>query len=191
MTSNNRTPLTPDGISFTGSLAECAPLSGAEAAVLTMEADNQTLRRVAAVYGMLLLLIAALNYVPAIRDQDGAIFGIFAPDFFDNMLHLASVVWAFAASLSGARASRHFLTWFGLIYLLDGIMGLVTGSGYLGPGIFLYGFQDLDLHIRLAANSPHMLLGGIARFFGPRHGVPRIVFVLPTELVSASGHRNR
>ena len=62
----------------------------------------------------------------------------------------------------GARASRTFLLAFGTLYLADGLLGLITGSGYLDLGIANYGVQDLPLDFKIMANLPHLGLGGLA-----------------------------
>lgn len=120
------------------------------------------LRLIALGYAGVLLAVAALNYMPGLTDAEGRAFGVFALDLFDDLLHVASGLWALAAALIGQRAARQFLVWFGLIYFGDGFLGLLTGSGYLDAGIFLYGVQDYSLLFRLAANAPHLLLGGFA-----------------------------
>jgi hypothetical protein len=117
-------------------------------------------RSVALGYFVALTAVAALNYFPGIPRPDGAIFGIFALDVYDDALHLASALWALAAALISARAARLFLLLFGAAYLLDGLMGLTLGSGYLDLGILNYGIQDLPLRFRILANTPHIGLGG-------------------------------
>ncbi len=124
------------------------------------------LRWIAAAYFVVLLIVAGLNYVPGLTDEQGRAFGIFALDIYDDLLHLVSALWAGIAAFVSDRASRNFLRYFGLLYLADGLMGLATGSGYLDLGIINYGFQDLPLAFRLAANAPHIALGGFAAFAG-------------------------
>ena len=119
-------------------------------------------RLIAAGYFFALLGAAALNYVPGITDAEGRAFGIFALDIFDDALHLGSALWALAAALISARAARIFLLLFGALYLGDGLLGLATGSGYLDFGIFNYGIQDLPFGFKILANTPHILLGGVA-----------------------------
>jgi hypothetical protein len=120
------------------------------------------LRLIASMYFVVLLFAALLNYLPGIPVQDGKTFGIFALDIYDDGLHLASAIWAGLAAWFGARASRFFLLYFGLIYFGDGLLGLITGSGYLDLGIINYGIQDLPFGFKIMANLPHLGLGSIA-----------------------------
>jgi hypothetical protein len=124
------------------------------------------LQKISLGYAAVLFGAAALNYIPGLTDTEGRAFGIFALDLFDDGLHVASGLWALVAALLGGRASAHFLTWFGAIYLGDGLLGLLTGSGYLDAGILLHGFQDYDFLFKVAANAPHISLGGFALFGG-------------------------
>lgn len=120
------------------------------------------LQKISLGYAFVLFGAAALNYIPGLTDAEGRAFGVFALDLFDDGLHVASGLWALVAALMSNRAARHFLTWFGAIYLGDGLLGLLTGSGYLDAGIFLYGIQDYTVPFKIAANAPHILLGGCA-----------------------------
>lgn len=120
------------------------------------------LRLMAFLYFLVLLFAASLNYLPFIPVEGGKTFGIFALDIYDDGLHLASALWAGLAAWFGARASRYFLLYFGLIYFGDGLLGLITGSGYLDLGIINYGIQDLPFGFKIMANLPHLGLGGIA-----------------------------
>lgn len=122
------------------------------------------LQKICLGYAVALLGAASLNYIPGLTDAEGRAFGIFALDAFDDALHVASALWALTAGLLGVRASRHFLLWFGSLYLGDGLLGLLTGSGYLDAGIFIYGVQDYGLVFKILANTPHILLGGFAVF---------------------------
>ena len=125
-------------------------------------------RKLAFVYFVVLLFVAALNYIPGVTDGQGRTFGIFALDIYDDSLHLASGLWALGAALTSARAAKLFLTLFGALYLADGAMGLAVGSGYLDLGIFTWGVQDLPFGFKVLANLPHIGLGGIALAAGLR-----------------------
>ena len=125
-------------------------------------------RTVAFGYFIILTFVAALNYIPGVRDAQGLTFGIFALDIYDDALHAGSALWALVAALISARAARTYLLLFGAIYLGDGLLGLATGSGYLDLGIWNYGIQDLDFVFKIKANTPHVALGGFALLMGLR-----------------------
>lgn len=119
-------------------------------------------RKIAFAYAAILLVVAGLNYIPGLTDAEGRAFGIFALDIYDDLLHLASALWAGTAAMVSSRAARSFLTYFGILYLADGLLGLATGSGYLDLGIINYGIQDLPFGFKILANLPHISLGGMA-----------------------------
>mgnify|MGYP000394657068 CR=1 FL=1 len=119
-------------------------------------------------YFFILLSVSFLNYIPGVRDTEGLVFGIFALDLYDDALHLASAIWAGFATWKSAQAAKLFLSIFGFLYLLDGLLGLVTGSGYLDLGILNNGVLDLDFTFKLLANLPHIALGAVAVIFGVR-----------------------
>ena len=123
-------------------------------------------RTTAFIYFVVLALVAALNYIPGVTDENGVAFGIFALDIFDDALHAASALWALVAALLSARAARMFLLIFGALYLGDGTLGLITGSGYLDFGIFNNGVLDLPFGFKIMANLPHIGLGLIALVVG-------------------------
>jgi Domain of unknown function (DUF4383) len=120
------------------------------------------LQKIALGYFVVLLFVASLNQIPGVNDEFGKAFGIFALDIYDDMLHLASALWALAAAYISHRAAKNFLFYFGVLYLFDGLLGLVTGSGYLDLGILNYGIQSLPLMFKILANGPHISLGGFA-----------------------------
>jgi hypothetical protein len=124
------------------------------------------MRKVAAGYAVILFLVTLTNYIPGLTDAEGRAFGIFALDIYDDALHFASALWAAIAAWMSRDAARTFLKLFGTLYFLDGLMGLVLGSGYLDLGILTQGIQDLPLDFRIKANLPHLLLGGLAMLTG-------------------------
>lgn len=116
---------------------------------------------------LIALGIAGLtNYVPGLTDSQGRAFGIFALDIYDDMLHFGSAAWAGIAAWTSRRAAVIFFQVFGTLYLLDGLLGLITGSGYLDLGIFIHGVQQMPFGFKILANLPHIALGGFAAFTG-------------------------
>jgi hypothetical protein len=132
------------------------------------------IRLIALGYSVALTIAAVLNYVPGLTDAEGRAFGIFALDIYDDLLHLASAAWAAVAAFWSRSATVTFLKLFGTLYGLDGLFGLVTGSGFLDLGILIHGVQNLPFGFKILANLPHLVLGGFAAFAGfflaPRTG---------------------
>jgi len=124
------------------------------------------IRRIAWGYAVVLVFAALLNYIPGLTDTQGRAFGIFALDIYDDALHLASAAWAAVSAYWSRGTSVTFLKLFGTLYCLDGLLGLITGSGYLDLGIVIYGVQNLPFGFKVLANLPHIALGGFAAFCG-------------------------
>jgi hypothetical protein len=114
------------------------------------------------------IVVVAIGYVPGFHDADGNLFGLFKLDLYDDSLHLASGIWAGVAAFMSSRAARLYFRLFGPLYFADGVLGLLTGSGYLDGGIFLYGPLDLSMTVRFFANLPHLIIGGFATWIGYR-----------------------
>lgn len=125
-------------------------------------------RITAAVYFVIIAIVASLNYlpIPGIVDENGLCFGIFALDPFDDLLHVGSALWALVAAVISTRAARIFLLVFGALYLLDGLMGFALGVGYLDAGIIRWGPQPFALVSNILASIPHVALGLVAVLIG-------------------------
>ena len=117
-------------------------------------------------YAGLFVFIVLLGYLPGVNDPQGLMFGLFKLDLYDDLLHLASGIWAGIAAWSSTRAAVSYFKIFGFLYGFDGIVGLITERGYLDLGIFLNSAVGLDFITRLAANIPHILIGGFALIIG-------------------------
>jgi hypothetical protein len=117
-------------------------------------------------YFALFVFVVALGYIPGVNDASGKMFGLFTLDLYDDALHLFSGIWAGAAAWISSRAATTYFRLFGVLYFLDGVMGLFLGSGYLDFGIFINGVLDLDLTTCIFANLPHLAIGGFAIFAG-------------------------
>lgn len=124
------------------------------------------IQKLAVFYAVMFIAVVAIGYVPAFNDADGNLFGLFSLQWWDDLLHGFSGVWALVAAFLSHRASVLYFKLFGSVYLFDGVLGLVTGSGCLDAGIFLYGFQDIEFPTRFFANAPHLAIGGFAVFVG-------------------------
>ncbi|KWV49653.1 hypothetical protein AS156_15915 [Bradyrhizobium macuxiense] len=116
-------------------------------------------RLAAALLGAALLFAAATDYIPAFIDSEGRVFGLFHLDIYKDALHLVSALWAFSAALMSRSASIFFLRVFGVLYFLDGVMGVFTGSGYLDLSIFIDGIRSTSTYVKVASSVPHLALG--------------------------------
>ena len=117
-------------------------------------------------YALLFIGVTALGYIPPFLDEHGNLFGLFKLQWWDDALHLGSGVWAAIAAYTSYNATRTYFRIFGPLYFLDGVLGLLTGMGYLDLGIVLHGPADLPLATRIAMNLPHIAIGGIAVLVG-------------------------
>ncbi|MVA97000.1 hypothetical protein GN330_07035 [Nitratireductor sp. CAU 1489] len=120
-------------------------------------------------YAVMFFAVVGIGYVPAFNDANGSLFGLFSLQWYDDLLHGFSGVWALAAAIVSHRAAVLYFRLFGSVYFFDGVLGLVTGSGCLDGGIFLDGFRsfdDIELPTRFFANLPHLAIGGIAILIG-------------------------
>ena len=120
------------------------------------------------------MLVVAVGYVPPFHDAQGNLFGLFNLDLYDDSLHFFSGVWAGIAAWWSYRAARTYFRLFGPLYFADGVMGLITGSGYLDGGIFLYGPIKESLYAHIFANLPHLVIGGVAIWVGYRLARERV-----------------
>lgn len=118
------------------------------------------------VYAGLFLFVVAIGYVPAFNDAQGNLFGLFSLQLVDDALHLGSGIWAALAAWRSAYASTLYFRIFGIVYFMDGVVGLVFGRAYLDGGLLIDGPAPLDFMTKLATNLPHLVIGGTAVFLG-------------------------
>ena len=113
-------------------------------------------RAVASVFGIAFLAVGVLGFI--LNPTGGELLGIFAVNVAHNLVHVAFGVLGIAAAYSGS--SRLYLQGVGVIYLLLCVLGFIPGL-YVGEDMLL-GL----VHINLADNFLHLVLGGTAAFFG-------------------------
>jgi uncharacterized protein DUF4383 len=113
-------------------------------------------RAVALVFGVSFLAVGVLGFI--LNPTGGELLGIFAVNVLHNLVHLLFGIFGIAAVL--VDRSRTYLQGVGVIYLLLTVLGFV-------PGLFIGDEMLLGLvHINLADNFLHLVLGGAAAFFG-------------------------
>jgi len=132
-------------------------------------------------YAIMFFIVASLAHIPGVADENGSLWGLFVLDLYDDALHFFSGVWALVAALISHKAAVRFFQIFGVIYGLDGVMGLFLGQAYLDGGIFLYGPTFYPWIVRIGANLPHILIGGGAVWIG---------YVLIKKAIASNGSGN-
>ena len=127
------------------------------------------IQKLAVAYAFLFFAVVASGYIPAFNDANGNLFGLFSLQWYDDLLHAFSGAWALAAAFVSHRLAVFYFKLFGSVYLFDGVLGLITGSGCLDAGIFINGFRslnDIEFPARFFANLPHIVIGGFAVYVG-------------------------
>lgn len=105
-----------------------------------------------AILGIIFIAVGILGFIdnPIIYDSDTAIFHA---DTLHNSVHLVSGVLFLIFALAAPASAGGFLKFFGFIYLLLGVLGLINiGTSGMGK---LLGF----LHVNGADNLLHVGLG--------------------------------
>lgn len=124
------------------------------------------IRKLGIAYAIMFFFIASLQYIPGVADENGSLWGLFTLDLYDDALHFFSGVWALIAALISTKAAVNFFKIFGIVYGLDGVMGLILGQAYLDGGIFIFGPTFYPFIVRFGANLPHIFIGGLAVWIG-------------------------
>lgn len=107
------------------------------------------LKKLAMIFGVVLLLIGVLGFVPGIT-SNGMLLGIFEVNLIHNIIHLASGAVALWASMTSVKASKMYFQIFGVIYGLVAVLGVFNMDGPL-LGLVAHNTADLVLHIVVAA----------------------------------------
>lgn len=133
---------------------------------MTKFSEMTLIQKLGIAYAIMFFIVASLAHIPGVADENGSLWGLFVLDLYDDGLHFFSGLWALVAALISHKAIVRYFQIFGVIYGLDGVMGLMLGQAYLDGGIFIYGVTMYPFIVRFGANLPHILIGGIAVWIG-------------------------
>jgi hypothetical protein len=114
-------------------------------------------RTFALIVGIVFLAVGLLGLI--LNPTGGLLLGIFAVDILHNLIHLVVGAAGLAAYFLGWRESRIFCQVLGVVYLLIGFLGLIP---LLVPNGQLLGL----VRVNMADNLLHLIVGGIAAYFG-------------------------
>ncbi len=105
-------------------------------------------QKLAWVFGIVLLLVGILGYVPGIT-SNGLLLGLFMVDGLHNIIHLLTGLLAVGAAWGTGAYSRLYFKVFGVVYGLVTILGFIQGDNVLG--LFMVNTMDNLLHLVIAA----------------------------------------
>jgi hypothetical protein len=105
-------------------------------------------QKILMVFGVVLVLVGILGFVPGITNDDGLLLGIFAVDAIHNIIHLASGILAVVFARMGAAQASMFAKILGIVYAIVAVVGLLQGDSVLG--IIGVNMADNILHVLLA-----------------------------------------
>jgi hypothetical protein len=117
-------------------------------------------------YGVAFVFVVTLGYLPGVTDENGLMFGLFHIHLIDDILHLASGVWAFTAAYISRKQCLIYFKYFGSVYFLDGVAGILIGTGFLDFSIIDPSNYVTDMATRISLNIPHIVLGGSMTLIG-------------------------
>lgn len=115
------------------------------------------LRTIAKVFGVVLLAVGVLGFVPAFT-PDSKVLGIFEVNAVHNLIHLLSGAVALAAGFSSAKASRMYFQVFGVVYALVTLLGVFYGDRAI-LGIVAHNMADVLLHVLISGAALYLGFG--------------------------------
>lgn len=120
------------------------------------------LRRIAIIFGVIMLVIGILGFVPQMMNGD-LLFGLFRVNDIHNFIHILTGLIAIICGLTcNNYAARLFFQIFGVVYALIALLGFFYMNEPLF-GIIAHNMADTFLHILIAALSLYLGFGFVDR----------------------------
>lgn len=114
-------------------------------------------------FGIILILVGILGFVPGVTTDEGLLLGIFKVDAVHNVIHLLSGIIALFCAGNAGSARSYFII-FGIVYGLVAVIGFVQHDHVLG--VFSINNADNILHVAITLFA--LVLG----FTGPKRSAP-------------------
>lgn len=102
-------------------------------------------------FGIVLLVVGILGFIPGITTDDGHLLGVFHVDTMHNIVHILSGIIALWTAASSASASRMYFRIFGIIYALVMVAGFIQSGDDMVLGVMANNMADNILHLVIAA----------------------------------------
>jgi hypothetical protein len=113
------------------------------------------INKMAKVFGIILLVVGILGFVPGVTSTDGLLLGVFHVDTLHNIIHLLTGIIGLVLAKKGESGARTFFKIFGIVYLVVALLGLVQGDTVLGL-----------IGINMADNLLHIVIAALALWYG-------------------------
>jgi len=127
------------------------------------------LKRWAWVYAVGFVGVFLVTHAPGATDAQGRLFGLFAIDPIDDIVHLLSGLAGVVVAVWATGWIALYLIAVGVLYGLDAIVGLVASRGLLDGSIGTQGPGAPDFGTtNILVNLPHIVLAGLALVIGFR-----------------------
>jgi hypothetical protein len=83
-------------------------------------------------FGLILVILGVLGFIPGITNDDKMIFGIFQVDTLHSIVHIVVGAIGLWMGMSGADSAKNYLRIFGVIFALFAVIGFLQGDTILG-----------------------------------------------------------
>jgi hypothetical protein len=117
--------------------------------------QDNTLKTLAIAFGVVLLLVGLLGFVPQAKTGDD-LFGLFRVNTEHNLIHILSGVAGILCGINSEYASRLFFQVFGVIYGLITLLGLYYQNQDMFGGLIAHNVHDVWLHALISAASLYL-----------------------------------
>lgn len=115
------------------------------------------LKIMAAIFGIVMLIIGVLGFIPALF-FDGKLIGLFDVNAIHNIIHLLTGAISLWVSLTSHSASKMFFQVFGVIYGIVAVLGFFYGNTPI-LGLIANNWNDVWLHLIIAIFALYLGFG--------------------------------
>ena len=129
-----------------------------------MSKKINNLKKIALIYGISLLIIASLRYIPGATDPQGLLFGLFHLDWLDDIVHTITGLGGIYAARTSIKNCILYFKGIGFLYSIDAVIGLLYGQNPLHIGFWTGEPLITNIIVKILVNTPHFLGGFFALF---------------------------
>ncbi len=83
-------------------------------------------------FGLILVVLGVLGFIPGVTNDDKMIFGIFQVDTVHSIVHIVVGALGLWMGMAGMDQAKNYLRIFGVVFALFAIIGFFQGDTILG-----------------------------------------------------------